>query len=150
MRIISTLRFGEVEIDEKKSLTLDGGLPGLEGFETYAVLQFDESYPIVWLQSLEDAGVCLPVIDSFLAVPDYAFDIDDAEARELQIEGPEDLQIISVVVIPDRIEHMTANLAAPIVINLRTGKAKQIILSGGDYNVRFPVFDGVCRLLREG
>jgi len=150
MRRINTVRFGEVEIDENKLLTFDEGLPGLDEYKVYAVLRFDESEPIAWLQSIDNARVCLPIIDSFLVFPDYAFDIDDAEAEGLDVSNPEDLQVVSVVVIPDRIEDMTANLAAPIVINMRSGKAKQVILNIGDYNVRYPVFKDICRILKEG
>jgi flagellar assembly factor FliW len=42
---------------------------------------------------------------------------------------------------------MTANLGAPIIINTATGKAKQIMLSGGDYNVRAPIFPDICKLV---
>lgn len=147
---LDTVRFGLIEIDENKLLTFAEGLPGLESCRTFAILQFDESYPIIWLQSTEDGGICLPVIDSFLAVPEYAFNLSDEDVSELALAGPEDLQIISVMVIPDNIEQMTVNLAAPIVINLHTGAAKQIILNGGEYNVRFPVFQEICRLIREG
>lgn len=148
--LFETLRFGTVEIDEKKFLLFQEGIPGLEEHKKFAILQFDESYPIVWLQSLEDGNICMPVIDSFLAIPDYAFNLDDGDVRELEIGGPEDLQVLSVLVIPENIEQMTMNLVAPIIINLRTGKAKQIILNGEDYNVRFPVFQEICRLLKEG
>jgi flagellar assembly factor FliW len=42
---------------------------------------------------------------------------------------------------------MTANLAAPIIINTITGKAKQIVLSGSDYNVRTPIFPEICKVI---
>ncbi|MDR2665807.1 MAG: flagellar assembly protein FliW, partial [Oscillospiraceae bacterium] len=72
---IDTLRFGQVEIDEAKILTFKSGLPGLEGNTEFVVLRFEESYPIVWLQSAYERGICLPVIDTFAVSPDYAFDI---------------------------------------------------------------------------
>jgi len=57
------------------------------------------------------------------------------------------LHIVSVVVIPDDIQGMTVNLAAPIIINTITGKARQIVLSGSEYNVRAPVFQQICNLV---
>ena len=144
---VDTVRFGPVEIDETKLIEFAEGIPGLEEYHRYALLQFEESYPIIWLQSVEDKGICLPVLDTFAVLQGYVFDIDDGDVRELQLNGPEDLHVISVLVIPDDIQQMTANLAAPIIINTVTGKAKQIILPGSDYNVRVPVFPDVCRMV---
>lgn len=147
---INTIRFGEVQIDEKKILTFNEGLPGLEEHKRYAVLQFEESNPIYWLHSVEDPAICLPVSDAFTLLPEYAFNIGDDDVNELELQGPEDLHVMCVLVIPDNIEEMTANLAAPVIVNLRTGKARQIILASGSYSVRYPVFAEVCRLIKEG
>lgn len=142
---IDTLRFGPVEIDEKKLIDFGEGIPGLEQYHAYALLQFDESYPIVWLQSVDDKGICLPVLDIFAVLPDYVFDIDDTDVKYLGLTSPDELHIINVVVIPDDIKGMTVNLAAPIIINTTSGKAKQIVLSGTDYNVREPIFQQLCK-----
>lgn len=146
---INTYRFGPVEIDEKKVINFSDGLPGLEEYTQFAILQFEGSYPIVWLQSIQEGNICLPVIDSFLVKPEYSFDISDDDVKQLELTGPEDLKIISVLVIPESIEQMTINLAAPIVINTRNGKARQVILSNGDYNVRVPIFQEIMRLIKE-
>lgn len=146
---LDTIRFGTVEIEDEKILKFPDGIPGLEEYKRFAVLQFDESYPILWLQSTDDSHICLPVVDSFLAHPDYAFDLDDEDIEWLELKGPEELQVIGVLSIPDNIERMTLNLAAPIVINLTTGMARQIILNAGEYNVRTPIFHEICRLIRE-
>jgi flagellar assembly factor FliW len=147
--LIDTARFGKVEIDESKIIYFSDGIPGLEEYKRFAILQFDGSYPIIWLQSTEDKSICLPVIDSFLVLPDYSFDISDEDVQRLSLNGPEDLKIISVLVIPENIERMTMNLAAPIVINIKNNLAMQVILNNGEYNVRFPIFQEVMRLVKE-
>ena len=144
---LDTLRFGLVDINESKIIEFEEGIPGLEKYHKYALLQYEDSYPIIWLQSVDDGGVCLPVMDTFAVLPDYMFDIEDTDVKVLKLEGPEDLHVVSVLVIPDDIQHMTANLAAPVVINTVTGKARQILLSGGDYNIRVPVFQDICKLV---
>jgi len=146
---IDTLRFGTVEVDEKKFIDFGEGIPGLEQYHTYAILQFEDSYPLVWLQSIEDTGICLPVLDTFAVLPDYLFDMEDTDVKHLEIRGPDELHVVSVVVIPEDIKGMTVNLAAPIVINTTTGKAKQIVLSGTDYNVRAPVFQDICNAVAK-
>ena len=144
---IDTIRFGLVEVDSSRLITFNDGIPGLEEYTKFALLQFEESYPIIWLQCVDERGICLPVLDTFAVIPGYVFDIEDADVRELELKGPEDLHVVSVVVIPEDIQKMTVNLAAPIIINTSTGKAKQILLSGGDYNVRSPIFPEICKMI---
>jgi len=146
---IETLRFGAVEIDEAKLITFNEGIPGLEEWRKYALLQFEESYPIIWLQSLEEGGVCLPVLDTFAVLEGYVFDIDDEDVKELGLKGPEELHVVNVLVIPEDIQGMTANLAAPIIINTASGIAKQIMLTGSAYNVRAPVFGDICNVVNR-
>ena len=144
---VETLRFGTVEVDEKKIILFGEGIPGLEQYQKYALLQFEDSYPIVWLQSIEDPGICLPVINTFAVLPDYVFDIDDSDVKTLALSDPDDLHVLSVVVIPEDIQGMTVNLAAPILINTTTGNAMQVVLTGTEYNVRAPVFQQICSLI---
>lgn len=147
--LIDTIRFGQVDIDPQKVITFTEGLPGLEEHKTYSVLQFEEGNPILWLQCTTAPEVCLPVIDSFLADSGYAFNIDDTDVAGLEIKSPEEIHTVSVLVIPEHIADMTANMAAPIVINMRTNRAKQIMLGGGEYNVRYPIFARICALIKE-
>ena len=144
---IETIRFGTVDVDDSKLLLFDSGIPGLEEFRRFALLQFAESYPIIWLQSIDDGGICLPVMDTFAVLSGYVFDMDDKDVRDLELKGPEELYVVTVLVIPEDIQGMTANLAAPIVINTATGKAKQIMLGGGDYNIRAPIFPDICKMV---
>ena len=144
---LDTIRFGSVDVDETKLIKFDEGIPGLEEYCEYALLQFEESYPIIWLQSIEERAICLPVLDTFAVLTGYVFDIDDEDVKMLDLNGPEDLHVVSVLVIPDEIHKMTVNLAAPIIINTATGKAKQIMLSGSDYNVRSPIFQDIYKVI---
>jgi len=146
---IETVRFGPVEVDENKLITFGGGIPGLEEYSKYALLQFEECYPIFWLQSVEEGGICLPVLDTYAVLTGYVFDIDDGDVKEIELKGAEELFVASVLVIPEDIQGMTANLAAPIIINMVTGKAKQIMLTGSDYNVRAPVFKDICAMVNR-
>ncbi len=146
---IETLRFGTIEIDQKKIVNFKQGLPGLDDYHDFIILQFEEGNPINWLQSTESSDICLPIINTFLIKKDYIFDIADDDVAELKIDGPEDIFIFSVIVVPESLEQMTANLAAPIIINSKTGAAKQILLSTGNYNVRHPIFAALCQYMKE-
>ncbi|MDR2420597.1 MAG: flagellar assembly protein FliW [Oscillospiraceae bacterium] len=147
--LLETARFGQIEIDGDKLLRFRSGVPGLEEYRVFAVLRFEESHPIMWLQSAEEPRVSLPVIDPFIIKPDYVFDISDEDAAELGLLGADEVQALSVLVIPEKMEDMTVNFAAPVVINTRTGDSKQLILGGDAHAARVPVFLDIARYLRE-
>jgi flagellar assembly factor FliW len=143
--IIKTKRFGEPEIDEADIWLFDDGLPGLEEYRSFVLLEPAESYPVAWLQSTEESEVCLPVTYTFKVLPDYSFEVDDVIEAQLSLSEPGQLLVLSVLIIHDDITDMTANLAAPILVNTETRKGLQLVLPGVDYSVRYPIFEDMCR-----
>ena len=146
---IKSWRFGEIQINEEKILKFPQGLPGLEDVHEYVLLQLEETNPINWLQSVDNQQISLPVMDPFEVFPDYAFDISEEDIKDLSISETEDIHVVSVLVIPEQINEMTINLAAPILINIRSNVGKQIIIDGSDYPVRHPVFEAITNIQKE-
>jgi len=145
--IIKTKRFGETEINESDIWNFANGLPGLEEYQNYTLLEPEESYPVAWLQSIDESEVCLPVTLTFKALPDYSFDVDETVEAELPLNEPGQLIALSVLNINEDITQMTANLAAPILVNTASRKGRQVILTGADYPVRRPIFKDLCKSL---
>ena len=55
--------------------------------------------------------------------------------------------LYTIVTIPQgEPEMMTANLQGPILINLATREAKQILLVSDDYPIRYPLFQNIAAL----
>ena len=141
-------KFGEVEILDDKVIRFDEGLPGFENLRDFAIIS-NGTEPVMWLVSLEDENVALPVINPWLVRIDYSVDIPDYVKEDLGIENPEDVQIWAILVIPpDNPEDMTINLLAPIVINLKTNRGKQIILENEEYGIRHKVREELERSKR--
>ncbi|NLA87641.1 MAG: flagellar assembly protein FliW [Clostridiales bacterium] len=148
--LIPTAHFGEVEIDEKKILTFEKGLPGLEEDKRYALLSNEDSRPVSWLQSLDNREISLPVMDPFLVCPDYSFDISQNDVEALSIEEIKDVYVLSILVIPKNVNAMTINLSAPIIINVRNSKGCQIVLDDRKYRVRVPVSELLKKAGKDG
>ena len=70
---------------------------------------------------------------------DYDPKLPAYAASALAIESPSDFTVLCVVVVTENAEEMTINLFAPIVINLRTRKARQVVLENSGFSVRQPV-----------
>lgn len=103
------------------------GLPGLENFREFT-LQVVENNPFFYhLQSVAEKAVGLILLDPFPCFPGYSVELSAGEQHELQTDKKEDLLVLTTVTITGE-RKMTTNLAAPIVINLRKGLARQIII----------------------
>ncbi len=147
-KVVSS-RFGEIEVDEKDIIYFQDGLPGFPDKHEF-VLIGDEEQPIKWLQSLEDGSLALPVTSPFLVFPAYDVEIPDEDVAELGITSPEEAALLVVLVIPPgRPLDMTANLRAPIVVNVNTKKAKQVVVLNEEYPIRYPVFGPEAKALLE-
>ncbi|MPM97960.1 Flagellar assembly factor FliW [bioreactor metagenome] len=147
---LETAHFGVVEIDENSILHFDDGLPGLEADQRYALLTNEQSKPVSWLQSVDHKEIALPVVDPFLPCPGYDFEISPGDVERLEAGQAQDLFVLNVLVIPEDINGMTVNLSAPIVVNARNKKGRQIILDGRQYRVRMPVSELLGRSVKDG
>ncbi|MDL2224962.1 flagellar assembly protein FliW [Eubacteriales bacterium OttesenSCG-928-M02] len=148
--VIETDRFGEIDLADKKVIEFPGGLPGFEELNQFIILEVTESKPLYWLQSIQDAYIALPVVIPFEFMDDYFIEIRDAELEELEIENNGDLLVLNVVTVPEEVHSMTANLAAPIIINTRTGVGRQIIIDARELPIRYPIFELIIKKLKGG
>lgn len=148
--IIETEKFGSFDTKDSKTINFPSGLPGLEDFRDFIILEVGETKPIYWLQSIEDKHISLPVIITFEILDDYNIDIRDNDLEDLQFESKNDLLIMNVVVIPQDIKDMTVNLAAPIIINAKHGIAKQIIIDAGELSIRHPIYESLMKSMEGG
>jgi flagellar assembly factor FliW len=119
---------------------LGQGLLGFEHLLTYSLSVYDPQTPFYWLRSQTDEEAAFIVMEPCYLVADYAFDLPDELATELEISHSEDAFVLVILRIPDNMQEMTANLAGPLIFNRHTGYGKQLVLEAADYPLRFPLF----------
>lgn len=133
-------RFGNVEINDDNIILFPRGLLGFEGRSEYAVINLPNSTTdqFKFLQSLTDPDLGFIVTEIATAID--AIDPSDLLEAYKQCEAhPNDaltLLIVSVRRGADGIE-MTANLRAPLIINMSTRTGRQHVMSNGRYPIRF-------------
>lgn len=137
---INTSRFGEVSYSHEEVLFFPRGIPAFESNHSWILVGNDDS-AVKWLQSLDDGELALPVTSPDAIQPDYNARIPDDELTLIGGKSLADLALLIVVSIPEAAPwNMTANLRAPIVINLKTRKAVQVIALNEEYPIRHIVF----------
>ena len=142
---IKTERFGEVAFTSEDILFFPRGIPAFEDKHQWILAGSDDS-AIRWLQSLDDGALALPVTSPDAVQPDYNARIPEDDLNLVGTFNPAELALLIVVSIPDSAPwNMTANLRAPILINIKTRKAVQVIALNEEYPVKHVVFSEEVR-----
>ena len=132
-------RFGEFTYADSEVIEFPWGIPGFSKLHRFIALQLDEQPRFVWLQSLDDLAVALPTADPWSIFPDYEPKLPAYATTALDLKSAEDFSILCVLVVTKDAEEMTMNLLAPVIVNLKTRRGRQVTLEGTDYSVRTPV-----------
>lgn len=141
MRKVNTVRFGEIEVDESKVVHFPQGIPAFEEEQEFLIVPYDEASPYVFLQSIATPDLAFLMTIPFVFFSDYEFEIDDESLARLGITRQEDLLIYVILTLPGgRVQNMTANLMAPIVINTANMQARQVVLDKSRYNTKHRLF----------
>ncbi len=131
---VESPRFGTVTYAESEVLVFPWGIPGFDDLRSFLLLSLESQEQLLWLQSLDDVGVALPLCDPWQFFPEYEPKLPGFARLSLDLERPEDFVILCVTVVPES-GPIFLNLMAPIVVNLRTRVARQIALEGSTYSV---------------
>ncbi len=149
---INTKIFGEIEVADDKIITFENGIIGFPELRRFTLLHDEErgtGAGIRFLQSLEEPAFAMPVMDPLLVKPDYNPEVDDellVSAGNLTVDN---ILVLVTVTVPSDLTKMTVNLQGPLVINVEEHKACQVIIDGGAYPVKFPVYD-ILKARKEG
>lgn len=139
--ILNTKHFGEIEVEEDKIIHFPEGILGFEEEKQFIIINNeDEKSPFHWLQSVANPNLAFVIINPFFVYPNYDIVIPKSAQEKLEIEEKKDVAIYSIVVVPEDMEKMTANLLGPIVININKKLGKQVILDDERYTTKHYIF----------
>ncbi|MFN7994697.1 MAG: flagellar assembly protein FliW [Bryobacteraceae bacterium] len=143
--------FGTVEYDENSILAFPQGIPAFEQERRFLAIRQPINEPLVFLQSLSNPDLCFVTLPVLTACPDYRLEMapEDLEAVELdpdrqpQIGG--DVLCLAILSLEENAPP-TANLLAPVVVNVRTRHGCQAINPNVNYSHRheLAVPEAVC------
>jgi flagellar assembly factor FliW len=132
-----SVRFGTVEIQPQDVIEFPFGLIGLGGLR-YALIDRNPGTGFLWLHSVDDPALALPVVSPHLFFSDFRLDIaaEDRERCSLDDQSPVTLYV-TVRATPNPLD-ITANLRAPLVIC--QGRGYQVINTNEDAPLQAPLF----------
>lgn len=133
----NTKHFGEIEIADDKIITFSQGLIAFEEKKRFIIINDeDKNTPLAWLQSLDDPYLAFVIMNPFLFKKKYDIELSQEVVEELDIQEQKDVAVFAIVVVPKDINKMTANLLAPLIINERNRKGKQVVLNDKRYSTK--------------
>ena len=141
---VNTRLFGEIEIAEEKIITFPNGIIGFADMTKFTLI-FDEergsSAGIRWLQSLDEPGFAMPVMDPLTVKEDYNPEVDDELLKNIGNVNADNILVLVTVTVPSDLTKMSLNLQGPIIINVDECKACQVIVDAEGCPVKYPIYE---------
>lgn len=126
---IQTSRFGTLDVSDETLLFFPSGLVGFPACRRFVVLDAGEDSDYQWFQSVDEPSLAFVIVEVNLLQPGFQIDVPEEGLAELDMNKTDPMSILAVVTIPSgEPNQASANLRAPLVVNLRTRKGKQVIL----------------------
>jgi flagellar assembly factor FliW len=137
MPVLETKYFGVISYQPDAVIDFPGGLPAFESRRRFVAIRFPDRDPLVFLQSLEDSSLCFIALPVLALDRDYRLRLAEEDLSALDFDGGTEprigREIMCLAVVSVRETGPTANLMAPIVVNLANRKAVQGVNEGARY-----------------
>ena len=155
-------RFGELDVDPSRIITFPKGIPGFENYTRWTLFhELNEtgepvSGVVMHLQSVDNEKLTLSLTEPNLFGFNYELVLSDEEVAELKVENSMDILVLTTlsekestvlaleakpvapkIHAPVSLQDMYANLAAPILINVKSRIGMQKILVPGKAKIAY-------------
>ncbi len=123
--VINSLQFGELDIAKENIFTFSEGILGFEDLKQYVLINDDNTAPFKWLLSIDNPDIGFPIISPWLIDFEYIPGKDYDYSKIIPMV---------IVTIGGGANNMTANLKAPILLNIDELSGVQIIIPNDKYS----------------
>ncbi len=138
--VIKTSRFGLVELKTEDVLTFNEGLLGFQDLRQFVLLDDPNDDIFAWLQSCELPSIAFPVLEPEIFGHKYLSGLNRTDMESLKLTADQAPGYLNIITIPDDATEMTANIKAPIVINVEQRMARQCVLQDNNLAIKEKIF----------
>lgn len=132
----NTVRFGELDYQQRDVIHLPDGLVGMPQLRNWLLLEMGDDIPIKWLQCLDRSDFGVPVSHAWLYHDNYEFELPAASLKRLENADPANLTVLVITTIHPGGVLVTGNLMAPLVIDTETRRGLQVTLDDPRWGLR--------------
>lgn len=132
--IVKSTRFGDMTVAADTVIEFPSGLIGFPKHRKFVM--FDHKPPFAWLHSIEDSSLAFVVMDGSQFVQQFDMRAPFGSV-EIDLKDDDEFAILIVVTVRSDPKFTTANLKAPLFVNIRNRKGTQVIYDDSKYPTRF-------------
>lgn len=138
---INTKYHGSVEINSNEILKFEKGIPGFPEEKEFILLPLSDDDIFYVMQSVSNTQLAFVLSSPFNFFREYDIKLEDSVVQELKLKAENDVLMYSILTVQDPFDKTTANLQAPVIINSKNRKAKQVILHNEHFSTKHPIFE---------
>jgi|GEM_PF-221020 len=135
--VVQSTRFGPMQVATDSIITFPKGLIGFP--DGIRFVMFDHKPPFAWLHSVDDPSLAFVVMDGSQFLGQFELKPPHSEA-ELDLHEDDDYAILVVVTVRGEPSLTTANIKAPLFVNLRNRCGAQVIYDDPSFPTRFALY----------
>ena len=127
--------------DGRVEVTFPDGLLGFPNCHRFVLSSYepeDGGHSPFLTFHCQDEDLSFPLLDPRLLVTDYQFPLAPDVLTYLKARTAEELSILAIVTVRDRVEDTTMNLRGPLIINFHARCGLQLVLE--HFPLRHPLF----------
>lgn len=134
---VKSTRFGDLVVPADSVIEIASGLIGFPRHTRFIMI--DHKPPFSWLHSVDDPNLAFVVVDGFQFGEKYVVKppIGDADC---DLREDDEYAILVVVTVRPNPGETTANLKAPVFVNIRNRRGVQVIFDDQRFSTRFPLW----------
>ena len=117
-------------------ILFEKGIPGFEDYKYFNVNVIKDNEKFFNIVSKEDDNIGFISISPFEVKKDYEIDLDDEFVKDLDIKSEKDVLVLCLITLGKTLKDSTANLKAPIIINIKNNRGRQLILQDDKYKIK--------------
>jgi len=145
---LKTQNFGEIQIRQEDIINFSEGIPGFWNAKDFVLLFQEQTQEqegnesiICFLQSVTDEELSFVLIDISSFQPSYRPLALLEYAKTAENFDQKNLAVYNILTVHDNLNDSTANLKAPIIIDITENTGRQVLCADEDFPIRASILE---------
>ena len=135
---LDSVLLGPLELRADTVIRFAAGIPGFVTLRDFVLVETQRE-ELVWLQSVDDAGLTFLLADPFALVPGFEIEIPAPDLGALGLQGVAESLLVLVMTQLAGGTPVSANLQSPVVIDRATRRGRQVVLPDSTWGMQHPI-----------
>lgn len=137
---VDTARFGTIEVEDDKIIQFETGLAGFPDCASFIVMDHDRDTPLKWLQCIDHPDLAFVIVEPERILPGFELEVPEPMVKKLGFADEVRAGDVAVFVILNCTgDQVTANLRAPVIVNVGNRRGLQLIIDDPSVPLRHPI-----------